>query len=185
MTEINLINKGDTSLLRKRKTVKIFQTSSVAGLLIIAGLSILVFFLKLSSPLSSLRAQEADLVTQISKYSDTIVELQLMSQKISAISAITNGRTDYSKAVAVVTGATIPGASLGLSEISNKEVSINSSIISKTGVDLNASSKSLLSVNSFLDDLTQLAGKKIFKKVILNNLNAQPGLYTFSVSINF
>lgn len=172
MSEINLLTHPNESVLKKRKVLRATRTFSFLVLGLVAIFAIITFALKINSPLSSRKEEEASLISQISKYADTIVELNIIKQKMSLISEIVNKRTDFTKQTNIITN--IPFSTNNLDNVA----------VSAKGFSFEATSPTLGPLDSLLNSLVSLAEKKVIKRVVLNSLTAGDKSYFISISVD-
>ncbi len=173
MSDINLFAKQDTTLFKKQSTIRIFRIFSLVLLFTVAFFSVIIFVLKLNSPLAALQKEEAASVSQISQYSDTIVESHVIKDKLSAFLSISSNRPDFNKAIELLTSDLF------------SNVTVNTVSISKDGFSLTGSSPSLTSMNNLLDALTSLSNKKTIQSVTLNSLDAVDKGYSISLVVKY
>lgn len=173
MTDINLLAKQDADALKKSSFALKLKNVSILSLCLTAFLSVAVFFLKVTSPLSNLKTQEVSLVTQISQFSQVIVEKNLLADKMKIVSEVTAKRPDLSKSLSLFNSSVF--SNMVLSSVS----------INKDGFSFTASSPDLLSMNSMLDTFTQMAKDKKIKNVILESLYVIDGKYVASLIVSY
>lgn len=172
MNEINLISKKKEDLLRKKKIINGLRIISVVFLSLIVLSSIVVFFLRFTSPLDSLKKEESKLLTEISSSKQKMAKLLVASEKLKSISEIISQRPNFDKTIDTV-----------LKE-APQNLQVSSLTIDKKNVVLTVSSQSLFSINTFMDNLINLyLNKKIFEKITLNNLSADQVLGKYSLTI--
>src|SRR5579872_5295087 len=74
MSEINLLQKQDPAVFKKQKTLKMLRRGAYLSLSAVAVFSVILFLLRLGSPLDSLLSKENQLKDQMSKESDRITQ---------------------------------------------------------------------------------------------------------------
>lgn len=172
MSEINLLTHPNESVLKKRQVLKILRRVSFIALGLVTVFAIITFFLKFNSPLPSKKEEEAALITQISKYADIIVELNIIKNKLSVVSDIVSKRTDFTRQTNIITNIPFPTDNLEAVSVSQK------------GLSFNASSPTLGPLDTLLNSLVKLAENKVVKRVVLNSLTAGDKSYFISVSVD-
>lgn len=172
MTDINLLSGQKEKLLESKRAVKLFRIISVGCLLFVLVLSVGIFFIKTSSPLSSLQNQEKMFLSEFDSSKQKVAKLYVLSDRLKNIDGILSKRSNFDKTI----DALIKQSPEGLQ--------IDSLSLSKKTVLMTIYSSSLNSINTFIDNLMVLTrDKKLFKKITLENLSTDMKATRYSFSI--
>ena len=147
--DINLLRAKDENVLRKEKQVRIVWIASWI-FLAIAGLSSAVSFLLAQSfSQSPARKESENLIRNISAATHTKEKkLLLVKDRLAGISSILKTRTSYGKSINTFIGK-FP-----------QDVLIENLDLDKKTLQITVSSPTLLSLNTLIDDLTDMAKQK-------------------------
>lgn len=158
--DINLVPGKRKIALEQKKLVLRLRLFSIILLIITVFSSVLLFLLKLQSPLPSLQREKNTLLTNLSLLSQKSAKLLLMKNRLNEVAIIEKKRQRLDELIGSVLEGVPAGVSLGSLNIDKKTVSIT------------ASSNSLSSINIFLDRLVDKVVKgKIFSKITLDGLS--------------
>ncbi|RJQ37111.1 hypothetical protein C4559_03975 [Candidatus Microgenomates bacterium] len=174
MKEINLISKRKEDFLKSKKVLKTLYTLSIACLFVTFICSVGIFLLKLSSPLPGLKAEEEELVNNISLAKQKLTKIVVLDERLKNVSGLLAKKSDIDSTIDIITAQA-------------KDVKITVLDIQKKKLSISSSSQSLNSIDLFLNSLVAISSdKKKFSKVTLNNLNTdfKSGKYTFSLDID-
>ncbi|MDP3988402.1 MAG: hypothetical protein Q8P80_04640 [Candidatus Levybacteria bacterium] len=173
MSEINLISKRRNELLKSKKVLGIVRIVSGICLFFVLISSFAVFFLKFSSSLPSLKSDEENLLSDLSRSKMKLTKYSVVKDRLVNISDILSKRIDFDSIITLLVND------------SPSDFQVDSVIVDKTKISLSATSGSLSSVNLFLNKLIDMSlNKKVFGKINLDNLSLDPttGKYVFAVS---
>lgn len=158
--DINLVPGKRKVVLEQKILVKRLRTLSVVLLTSVAFFSISLFFLKLQSPLPSLKREENTLLASLSLLHQKTAKLLLMKNRLKETAVITKKRHRLDETIGAVVES-VP-----------QDVLLSSLNVGKKDVSITASSNSLSSVNIFLDRLVdKVLQKKVFSKITLDSLS--------------
>ena len=153
---INLLLDKNKNAHKNKEIIKALRITSVISLFLVAFFSILVFLLKLQSPLTNLQNEEQDTLSKISVLHPKAARLFLASDK----------------RIAIILKAIPNDVSLSTFNIDNKNVSIV------------ATSSSLSSIGQMLDNLVAMVGsKELFNKINLQGLTVDGANGSYRISI--
>ena len=153
---INLLLDKNKNAHKNKEIIKALRITSVISLFLVAFFSILVFLLKLQSPLTNLQNEEQDTLSKISVLHPKAARLFLASEK----------------RIAIILKAIPNDVSLSTFNIDNKNVSIV------------ATSSSLSSIGQMLDNLVAMVGsKELFNKINLQGLTVDGANGSYRISI--
>ncbi|MFH1187165.1 MAG: hypothetical protein V1697_03275 [Candidatus Levyibacteriota bacterium] len=172
-SSINLLQQKDEHLIKKRKKVKILRTTAGILLGLVAAFSIIIFILNIQFSVSSIKKEQNSVINSISALKEKAAKLILVNDRIKGISEILNKRKNYSNLIEAVLES-VPG-----------ETKVTSLELNKETVKTTIASKSLLSINSFLDIMIQHSQrKKIINNLTIKgiNVNTRTGEYSLSIS---
>lgn len=170
--DINLIPNKKRDVVLQAKLVYRIRIFSTAILIFIALMSMLLFVVRLNSPLTSLKKEEAVLLSNISLLHEKTARLLLLKNRLKEISEIRSKRISLDQTISKVT-AIIPS-----------EMTIDLLSVDKTTVAITASSGSLATINQFLDSLVEsVTTQKVFKKITLQNLSLDNKSRKYIISV--
>lgn len=169
---INLLLNKNKNTRKNQEIIKVLRITSIVLLFLVAISSVVVFLLKLQSPLTNLQNEERDVLSSISVLHPKVARLFLVSDRIKNISEIISKRPDFEKRIAIILKAVPNDVSLSAFNIDNKNVSIT------------ASSTSLSSIGQMLDSLVAMVtNKELFSKINLQGLTVDGTNGSYKVSI--
>lgn len=170
--DINLVKDKnlDTFVLKARE--KILRNVAIGSLSVVAFSSILLFILTSTSPLSSIKKNEASALYSISFLHGKSAKLHLLNDRLKNISSVLLVRKDYTKTVSNI-----------LSQIPS-DATPNTFEIDKDIMTLRVTSKSLIPINKFLNSFIDLSkSKKIVEDLTITGLTLDEQTGTYSLSI--
>lgn len=170
--EINLLPSKDRKLDREKKILSILWIFASLSLLIVFASSIILFFLKLNSPLLTLRKKEADILVQISQFGSKEVQFNYLSDRLINIKSIIEKRYSFNEIIEDII------------KIVPEDVSADSISLSRGHFSVIFSTKSLLAADKLLNNAIDMTEKKkVFKKVGISGITTNPktGEYNFSL----
>lgn len=158
--DINLVPGKRKIALEQKKLVLRLRLFSIILLVITVFSSVLLFFLKLQSPLPSLQREKNVLLTNLTLLSQKSAKLLLLKNRLNEVAIIEKKRQRLDELI----GSVLEGVP--------QDVSLNSFSIDKKSVSITAASNSLSSINIFTDRLVDKAMKgKNFNKITLDGLS--------------
>lgn len=158
MSDINLLSHRRGA--RSKKPLKFVRIFAIVSLLLVLGISVVFFILKLQSPLVSLEQQEAQFLTQLTTMKKKYENLLILKDRLDRIGKIFELQKDVASKLETITSAVPSGASVDSLSIDEKAIAITLS-----AQDLNSS-------DSFLINFVDLSEtKRMFKTVTLNELS--------------
>lgn len=170
---INLIKQRKTAAKQITRQEKWFRFISLIALVLIVVVSVGIYGMKLLSPLPSLQQEEQRQREVLTKLYPTTAKLLFLKNRITEITKVLNSRPNLIKTIDLVRNK------------KPTDVTLSTMAVTIGGVTFDAQSRSLASVDSYLNTLTDIATKeKAFKTVTLENLALSPESgYTFSLNI--
>lgn len=170
--DINLVHDKNTENFVLKARAKIFRNVAIIALSVISFLSILLFILASTSPLSSIKKNENTTLYNISFLHAKSAKLYLLNDRLKNISTILSTRKNYTETLGTL-----------LSEVPS-DASANTFEIDKDNIVLKVSSKSLIPINKFLDSFINLSStKKIIKDIIITGLTLDKQTGTYSIFV--
>lgn len=159
-SDINLISQNLNVSSKESQRVKRLRTIAVLSVFLVGILSIFLFLLNhvFFSPSSIINQQNATLAS-LSSLGEKQAKLIVLNQRLNDISFLLKARKNYDLAISAVL------------EQAPFDVTAMSLSVEKGKLSMIVSSKSLLSMNSFLDGLKSMVAKKQFiKNITVDNL---------------
>ncbi len=170
--DINLISNKDASALKEKKRLKQVRTAAIGSLVTVAIVSILVFVINSQSSLASIKKDQNSTLTNISYLNKKAAKLAVVNSRLKDISAILEKRKNYTNAINTLLQLMPPGVNTTTLELE------------KNDVTLIVNSKSLLSLDKFLNSTIDLASKKqVITGVKIESLTVNTKAGTYSLSI--
>jgi len=175
MNEINLLRPKKEGLGGLKNAQNILRILSLVLLFLTFFSSIVLFLLKLNSPLSSAKKEEDSILLRLSSLKSKMAQFLIIEERLTNISEIIAKRPYWNKTIEM------------LEKEKPQDVSINMLSLNKKNLSLTVSSYSLLSLDELLNNLIKITlNKKVFTNLILNSmtLDKNSGKYTFSIVAN-
>lgn len=173
-SEINLISKNDAQAIKEKKRLKTIRAIAVVSLVFIALTSVLIFIISSQLSLSSIRKDENSTLQSISFLNKKAAKLAIMNDRLKDISDILQKRKNYISAINTLLQLMPPDVYTATLELDKKNVL------------LVVNSRSLLSIDKFLNSIIDLSSKKqTINGVIIESLtvNEKTGNYSLSIKI--
>lgn len=170
--EINLLPKRQMGFFQEERTIMMARAVTILSALLVVSSFVGVFFLGRNYSIQNVEAQQNQVRAQLRTMQGKITMDMLLVDRIKHIQKILGTRILLGQRVATIQKQ-LP-----------KDVTLESITITNTSIVLSASSTSLSSLKSFLDNLTAMTEKKVlFKKLTINNIvvNAKTGVYLVNV----
>lgn len=173
--DINLLRQKEKAARTLDSKYVIFaRIIAVLALLIVAFSAILLFALRLLSPLEKLKAEEESITKQLLAMSGKRLKLVVIKERLQEISDIIKRRPEFDKKIELL--ETHISSSVVLSNLR----------IDNTKIQFTASSPSLQSIEEFFDALiktTTNPQKKVYKRVSYDSLSLSSTSNTYTVNI--
>lgn len=173
--EINLLAKRKNTFFAGKETVSKLRIIAIVILFLVGFTSIILFLLKITSPLSALNKEEKMAEDNFSRYGEKVVKVFLIKNRLTAINDIFNKRVDYYKMVDILSKQAPSGVDIKSIEFDKKKISMF------------VSSSSLTLLNDFLKNLQSAKiNNKNFNKIILNGiqLDVKTGKQSLTVDLS-
>lgn len=173
---INLLPKKNKYVLKHEKVLKSLTTFSIFLLAFVFIVSVSLFLLQKTSSLNQLEKEKEDILVSLTKANEKTARYFFIRNRILEVSDILNKRSNLDKIIDLIQSK-VP-----------EDVSIDSLNIDKSSVGISLSSKSLYSINTFLDNISAtVLNDKIFGNLTLNTLllDKVGGFYKISMSLGF
>ena len=171
---INLLHKKN-KFFNAEKTSRILRLISFVLLFVIFCSSIILFFLNLQSSLTPLQKEEKFVLSSLSRFNDKAAKLLLIQSRIKDISNILDKRPYFFEISNAIVKEIPPEVKISSITVDSKDISIESSSVSLSAIDL------------FLNRLLKLKiNNKKPVKIVLNGINydTKSGKYSFSVDLS-
>lgn len=172
--EINLLANRKKSFFSSKETASKLRTIAIIVLFSIGLFSIILFLIKITSPISALNKEEKMAEDNFSRYGEKVIKVFLIKNRIAAVNDIFKKRLNY-YAIVDTLAKQVPAG-----------VDIKSIEFEKNKISMSVSSMSLKLLNDFLQNLldVKINGKN-FKKIILNGtqLDVKTGRQNLTVDL--
>lgn len=172
-SNINLLQQKDDQLIKKQKRLKILKLAAGISLAIVAFFSIIIFILSTQFSVSSIKKEQNSVINSISSLKEKAARIILVNDRIKGTSEILSKRRNYSNLIQTVLKS-VP------SETKTASLDINKDILNMT-----VSSNSLLSINTYLEEMIKLSQEgKLIKSLAIKGItvNLKMGEYNLSIS---
>ncbi|OGH23673.1 MAG: hypothetical protein A2958_02775 [Candidatus Levybacteria bacterium RIFCSPLOWO2_01_FULL_38_13] len=171
-SDINLLAVSQIETVKEDSFLKFLRILSIGFLLLVLFLSILVFILTSRISPSSIVKEQTSIIGRIKLLRNRETKILALNDRIGAVGEILKGRSNYEKTIEVFLSNVPSGVSIGSFEIG------------KTEIALTARSDSLLDLNAFVKNITDLVknGKEI-KSMTIDNIAFDSRSGTYSLAI--
>lgn len=167
---INLISRTsleDSKTSRQKK----LKNYSFILLFLVGFASLLIFLINYRFSVNYVRKQQQDLIKKISIYDETALKIILLNSRLSEISQVLSDRPKNTGLVReIIKGQT---GSLIMDDFS----------LDASGITVKLSSRSLLSLNEFLNNLLKLIQSKSISSININSFSYDGTSYLMEVAI--
>lgn len=170
--DINLVSQNLGVSSKESKRVKRLKIVAVSSIFAVGILSIFLFLLNhvFLSP-ASIISQQSTAIASLSSLGDKQAKLIVVTQRLNDISSLLKTRADYDLVISTVL------------EQAPFDMSSTSLSVEKGKLSMVVSSKSLLSVNSFLEGLKSMVAKKQFiKNITVDSLIFDSGSSVYNLT---
>jgi len=172
---INLINiNGGNQTIVPLKKLQLLRLVAISLLFIISAVSIILFILVALSPLPELKRQEQSLRTTLAQSHTEMGKLALVDERVTSIDKLMQQKKSFHQTIDL------------LQSKMSGDVTVKSLRVDKNMIILTVSSKSLQSLDNFLNGLVQsVQNKQGFSQVTLSDLSSQnvDSVYTLTVNL--
>lgn len=169
---INLVQGENKVSLARRNRTLILRIISLVFLASVALFSIILFFINNRLSVEDVKKQESITLQKIAQISDRNAKYALLNDRLKGINTILNSRKNYAVFLNAVSGTVPDGAFLTMLTVD------------KDGLLLTVSSSSLLSINTFLNNIvSQSLNKHLIKDIVIQGLtiDRDNGIYSLSI----
>lgn len=176
MSDINLLQKSTNSLQKQDYTALILRRISFILLFATAVISISLFVLVISSPLTKVKQQENALLAALDASKTKISRNVIIQERLRSVTKVLKERNTYEKNIGEVL------------KVLPQSVTITALEINKKNMQITGNSNSLDSLNTFINTLLSMQSKKeIIASVALRSfaLQKEAGKYYFTMDVTF
>lgn len=156
---INLLPANKKRYLREHRIKSKLRLISILLLVIVSFLSFGTYMYSSLSPLSDLEQEKQQLSATIASQHEKTAWLLHTQLRLAEVSGILKNRLDFPDQIEQI-----------LDEASDT-VTVESIIMDKEQIELKLRSSSLISLDTFLNNLVDKAGEKIYRTVVLESLS--------------
>lgn len=173
MSEINLLHKKQQTD-HFGKFLPYLRIVSIVCLIVTTTASLVLFLMKVDSPLVLLKKQEKTAIQNITVYNQQLAKDVVIKDRAQAISQLLSSRSE----VPSIVGYIADGVPLG--------VYVNSLSVNKTETSITVVSQSLVLLQTFVDNMAKIVTeKKVYKTVRLNDFALDQKAKLYAVTIQF
>lgn len=171
--EINLLPKKHIGFLAQEKTIVIFRVITVFSAIFVLCSFVVIFFLQKNYSLTAIQSQQASVTSKLALLHDKTTKEVALIDRTKKIASILKTRADLVDKISLI------------QKQAPQDVTIDTLTISKTDVSFLVTSKSLTSLQKFIDALTNLVAKKtLLQKITIDNVVIDQVSGTYSVNIH-
>ncbi|MBI2033242.1 MAG: hypothetical protein HYT10_02135 [Candidatus Levybacteria bacterium] len=170
MSDINLLPKNQGILVSKEHGIRVVRFIAFGILSFVVFFSLILFIIRIQSPLTSLKKQEASLLSTLTLSNTKMAKHLIIVDRLTTISTVLGKRPQLDTIVSAFLSKLPPNVTL---------ISLQ---ITLTKVQITGTSDSLLDINTFLNNLVLMVTKKeIIGRLVLQGLSfdAKKGTYNF------
>lgn len=173
--DVNLIGtKEKHEALVPEKKVQLMRFIAMLMLFSVSTAAVVLFILVALSPLPQLQKQEQSLRSALAGSHTDIGKLQLLDERVTSAGEILKARKQYDEIIAYV-----------LQSMSG-DIKITTIRMDKDALTLTVSSRSLASLDTFLNTMTTTRhGVKVFSQIMLNDLITDRESNVYMMSLRF
>lgn len=172
--DINLLAQKEGAKTSDSKYVLVARIVAVSTLLIVAFSAVILFVLRLQSPLEKLKAEEEGITKQLLALSGKRLKLVIIKERLQDIADIIKRRPEFDKKIELLETHISSG------------VTISNLRIDNTKIQFTASSSSLQSIEEFFSALIETTAdtqKKVYKRVSYDSLSLSSNSSVYTVNI--
>lgn len=168
-SDINLVSSKTHQLEIELKRLKALKIIAVGSLAVVVLVSMLLFIITVTLPVSSVKKDQEQTLSNISVLHEKLIKYSLINDRLNNIAGVIKSRKDYSK----ITNAML-----------NKlpaDLSVDAMTIDAGTFTLVISGDSLTPIDNFIEDAVVLGDKEdTIKNLVIQSLvaNADTGKYT-------
>jgi hypothetical protein len=169
---INLLLRTDEESIKRKRSIKIFNFTAIASLILVGLISLGIFILiRIVNP-DSLREEREDLLSRMSQFQSRQYNLFILNDRIENINQIMGKRGNISNTMNEIL-IKVPS-----------QLSIESFEIDDKSIVITGQSKSLFTIGELINNLTDMVRRKeIIKSLTLNSLTLDRSIGVFRISI--
>lgn len=173
-SSINLLD-FNTKVKTKRtfRGQNILRIIAIGSLFIVSALSIIFFILVAISPIPQLRKQKEDASRTLSLAQTDIVKIALVNERSKAIKSFIDKRENFDEVINYLQSKITP------------DISIESILMKKDSLYISLTSTSLLSINNFINKVTNNTESLKFSQIVLKSLSRDEGKSIFLLTLSF
>ncbi|OGH06492.1 MAG: hypothetical protein A2171_01865 [Candidatus Levybacteria bacterium RBG_13_35_9] len=173
--DINLVSNKSEALEKEQRLLRLLRIFALLSLFTVAVLSVGIFLINFTIPISAVKKEQEQALSQISTLSKKHAIYNLTKDRLTNISNLLKIRKDYAKSLNIIF-TKIPSP-LVVTDIRIENESLVMAI----------SGNSLLSINDVIESLVDFStNKKIISDLVIESLvfNPQDGNYILSFKAN-
>lgn len=167
---INLVSTHSEAIEREQKILLTIRIAAAVLLTSIAVVSILAFIITTQIPLSRIKGEQSETLTQISAQSSKLSNYFLIKDRVTNINSLLSSRVDYI---------------LPINSIFSKipeEMEVESMEIENKIIEMQVSSSSLQAIDQVINSLVEMGSEgKVIKSVKLESITLNAGVGKYSV----
>ena len=171
-SSINLISDNKDQLEKELRKLKILKISAIFSLAIVVFMSVVVFILNFTLPISSVKKDERQTLDNIALLRQKLVKYSLINDRARNISDLISKRKKYDSSSETILGKLPADLTVSALEVESDTIKIS------------VTSDSLIPMDQFINDVIELGNQaKTIKNISILSLilNGENGKYTLSL----
>lgn len=171
--DINLVSIKDSGEIKHKKKVRLARIIAMVSLISVSALTASLFILSNQISLARIKSDQSSVLQGISSLRIKAAKLTLLNNRLNDTSEIVKIRHNYTTQVNSVLEVLPERATLKVLEIDEED-----------GFNVTVEAISLLSINEFIDGITEITNKKTtFTRLRVENIifNEKVGIYSVSL----
>jgi hypothetical protein len=172
MNSINLIAVNASALEKNLQRLKIVRIAALISLIIIAAISVVVFIINITLPLSSVEKEKQVTLVNLSNLHNKLVKYSFTNDRITNIKSVIAKRKNYASSMGAVFKIIPSGLAVDSISIGNRDLS------------LTVSAASLEAFSGFIDAMNNLDTQdKVLKNIKIDGLILDSKANRYSLSM--
>lgn len=163
-SDINLVSSKTQQVEAELKRIKALKIAAIGSLAVVGLISILLFIITVTLPVSSVKKNQEQTLSNISALHEKLTKYTLIDDRVNNIEGIINSRKDYTKLLNTLLDKLPP------------DLTVDSMIIDAGTFTFVVSGQSLTPIDNFIEDVRILGNKEnIIKNLSIQSLIVNAG----------
>lgn len=163
-SDINLVSSKTQQVEAELKRIKALKIAAISSLAVVGLISILLFIITVTLPVSSVKKNQEQTLSNISALHEKLTKYTLIDNRVNNIEGIINSRKDYTKLLNTLLDKLPP------------DLTVDSMIIDAGTFTFVVSAQSLTPIDNFIEDVRILGNKEnLIKNLSIQSLIVNAG----------